>query len=613
MSTQTHPIQRIIVIGAGLAGLGAARAFVERGIKVTILEARNRIGGRCHTVAGIDLGAHWIHGTDGNPITNLVHSLNIPTLFVGGDSTYTGGWESLMLYGTNGKKLSSQEKQNSILAADELLDKLDSMRRQYQAEKHSDISMAQAIDTLRSQPQAIAVDPTLVDWHLALTIRDDCAADAERLSFLWRDEGYEVYGYGDSVLLQGYGRLIEQLAEGLDIRTEQIVTKIEYGNEGVSITTNCDVFTGDVALVTLPLGVLKARTVNFDPPLPDAKLAAIDRLEMGNLTKVTMHFEQVFWQPDQYVFGCMREPIYDYPTVMINLWKTHHLPVLQLLIGGNKGRYLERCSPEELSLWAMRILRHHFGEQAHQPLRIDCTHWQDDPFSLGSYSYIPVGATPNDIETLAAPVGERLFFAGEATNHHYWGCTHGAYASGLREAARITEDTSILPARHFTENRRWRAMIMRASRFFNVVTQTTKSTEVDARVAVLANNKVFAAVPYNEMKLLALMFEPTEFAAGETICQIGDLATDVYVITAGQVAVKSAKGQQIRIMEPGDVAGEYGLFGGGTRSATLVAYTDCRLLKLDYQRFHRFLLTFPESTLVLMKQLVERLRSKDES
>src|SRR6185503_2756709 len=115
------------------------------------------------------------------------------------------------------------------------------------------------------------------------------------------------------------------------------------------------------------------------------------------------------------------------------------------------------------------VVRDMFGDAAPKPRRVERTRWGSDPFSRGSYAYIAVGSTPADIETLAAPVGGRLLFAGEATVRTHWACMHSAYVSGLREAARLTGDTSILPARHFTENRRWREMMQRANRFFNLV------------------------------------------------------------------------------------------------------------------------------------------------
>lgn len=124
-----------------------------------------------------------------------------------------------------------------------------------------------------------------------------------------------------------------------------------------------------------------------------------------------------------------------------------------MLIGGERGRLIERQAPGQVADWSRGVLWDLFGPEALAPRRIEVTRWDSDPFARGSYAYIAVGATPEDIESLAAPVGERLLFAGEATVRTHWACLHSAYVSGLREAARLTGDSSILPSRHFTENR----------------------------------------------------------------------------------------------------------------------------------------------------------------
>src|SRR4051794_8603226 len=103
--TGSRDIKRVLVLGAGIAGLAAARALMQLGYEVTVLEARDRIGGRCWTVNGVDLGAQWIHSTEGNPVSMLARELGLSTLFVGGDSTYLGGWDELQLLGSFGHEL----------------------------------------------------------------------------------------------------------------------------------------------------------------------------------------------------------------------------------------------------------------------------------------------------------------------------------------------------------------------------------------------------------------------------------------------------------------------------------------------------------------------------
>lgn len=599
--------QRVLVLGAGVAGLAAARTLADRGLQVIILEGRERIGGRVWTRNGLDFGAHWIHGTEGNPLTNVARRMSLPIMFVGGDSSYSGGWEHLVLVGEDGRHLSQDEKLQTILLADSVRDKLDSLRRQRLATGAGDISLRAALEDVLDGEDMTGEERRAVEWHIALTARDDCGADDPSLSLLWWDEGYEVYGYGDSVFAEGFGSLTDRLAEGLDVRLGQVIRSIEHGPAGVTVTTSAGRFEADAAIVTLPLGVLKAGDVEFAPRLPDPKEQAIARLGMGDLAKVVLRYDRPFWRRDQYVYGYLCRPVHDWPTMVISLSKTHDMPALVLQAGGALARHIEEMSIAECETWAGNVIRDIFGSEIPAPTSTERTQWSRDPFSRGAYTYVALGSTPNDIATLAEPVGDRLYFAGEATYRYHWAGAHGAFASGLREAARILDDPAVLVPRAFTENRRWRDTMMRATRLFNALSQSVGVDEIEARVALLATGDIFSTIPPNELRVLATMFDPATFESGDVLGTIGGHADRVYLIANGRVEVQLGDGTVVASHGRGGLVGEYGLFHLGQRTATVVALERTSALALDYQRFQRFLLAFPESMYSLLRVTIGRL------
>ena len=599
--------QRVLVLGAGVAGLAAARTLADRGLQVTVLEARDRIGGRCWTRDGLDFGAHWIHGTEGNPLTNVARKMSLPIMFVGGDSSYSGGWEHLVLVGEDGRHLSQDEKLQTILLADSVRDKLDSLRRRRVATNAGDISMREALEQVLDDEDVTAEERRAVEWHIALIARDDCGADDPSLSLLWWDEGYEVYGYGDSVFAGGFGSLTSALAKGLDVRLEHVVQKVEHGPPGVRVTTSAGVFEADAAIVTLPLGVLKDGGVEFMPKLPAPKQQAIERLGMGHLAKVVLRYDKPFWRRDQYVYGYLCRPVCDWPTMIISLTKTHDIPALVLQAGGTLARRIEEMPAAECEAWAQSVVRDIFGDAAPAPRSVERTQWSREPFSRGSYAYVATGSTPDDFAALAEPLGDRLYFAGEATYRYHWAGAHGAYASGVREAARLLDDPAVLLPRAFTENRRWRDTMMRATRLFNAMSQSVGVEELEARVALLANGDIFSTVPPNELRVLATMFEPVVFEAGELLCASGAPADRVYVIAGGRVEVRLGDGTVVATHRRGGLVGEYALFHHGRRTATVVALERTDAFALDYQRFQRFLLAFPESMYSMLRVTIGRL------
>ncbi|MFH7243989.1 MAG: flavin monoamine oxidase family protein [Spirulina sp.] len=195
-------------------------------------------------------------------------------------------------------------------------------------------------------------------------------------------------------------------------------------------------FLADHVVVTLPLGVLQSGNVRFSPPLPQDKQNAIAKLGMGVLNKCYLRFSDSFWPGDVDWLGYVSEK----PGEWVD-WVSFKRPINQPILLGfnaaNRGREIESWSDQKIVASAMQTLRILYGENIPEPMNYQITRWASDPFALGSYSYYAVGSEPEMRQQLAAPLGEAVFFAGEATHGDYSGTTHGAYLSGLRVAEEI--------------------------------------------------------------------------------------------------------------------------------------------------------------------------------
>ncbi|KXG53119.1 Winged helix-turn-helix transcription repressor DNA-binding [Penicillium griseofulvum] len=308
-------------------------------------------------------------------------------------------------------------------------------------------------------------DMRLMNWHFA-NLEYANATNVNRLSLSgWdQDIGNEFEGEHSQVI-GGYQQLpygLYMLPEKLDVRTGKIVTDISYDTNGSNkrqkAVVQCEdgeKFMADHVIFTGSLGVLKQQKIKFEPPLPDWKRGAIDRLGFGIMNKVILVFKEPFWDTKRDMFGLLREP--NNPASMVqedyaanrgrfylfwNVMKTTGLPCLIALMAGDAAHQAECTSDEVIITEVTGQLRNVFKHTTvPDPLETIITRWGQDPFTYGSYSYVAAAAFPDDYDLMAQSIGN-LHFAGEATCGTHPATVHGAYLSGLRAASEIIDPIS---------------------------------------------------------------------------------------------------------------------------------------------------------------------------
>lgn len=435
----------VVIVGAGLAGLVAARQLISMGFKVVVLEGRERPGGRVKTrkmkgdgvVAAADVGGSVLTGINGNPLGVLARQLELPLHKVR---------DICPLYLPNGKAIDADIDSGVEVSFNKLLDRVCKLRHDMIEEfKSVDVPLGVALEAFRNVYK-VAEDlqeRMLLNWHLANLEYANASLMSNLSMAYWdQDDPYEMGG--DHCFIPGGNEwFVRALAEDLPIFYQRTVQSIRYGVDGVMVYAGGQEFRGDMVLCTVPLGVLKKGTIEFVPELPQRKKDAIQRLGYGLLNKVAMLFPHNFWGGEIDTFGHLTEDssmrgefflFYSYSSVSGG-------PLLVALVAGDAAIKFEEMSPVESVNKVLEILRgiyHPKGIVVPDPVQAICTRWGKDRFSYGSYSYVAVGSSGDDYDILAETVGDgRVFFAGEATNKQYPATMHGAFLSGMREAANI--------------------------------------------------------------------------------------------------------------------------------------------------------------------------------
>jgi len=422
-----------IVIGAGVAGLTAARLLVEAGRDVVVLEARDRVGGRVSTDRRFglvtDMGASWIHGVTDSPVAAAAEAFGMPTVefTVGG---YQPDSRPIAYYGPDGARLTDAAAQAFI----------------------DDIHSVDA--TLRDVVAASAPDDSYRDvTEAALAAQGWDAERTQRVREYLEHRSEEQYGAwiedlaahgldddtidGDEVVFpDGYDRLPRRLAEGIDIRLIHVVSRVQWSAEGVVVTTDHGAFSADDAIITVPVGVLQSDDLVIEPALPEPVAGALGRLRMNAFEKVFLRFGTKFWDDGVYAIR-QQGPQSRWWHSWYDLTAMHGTPTLLTFAAGPAAVETRDWSEEEIVDSILAQLRRLYGDRVEKPTSWHVTDWQDDPWSHGAYAYMTVGSTTADHDDLATPIGGVLHLAGEATWTDDPATVPAAMLSGHRAASRV--------------------------------------------------------------------------------------------------------------------------------------------------------------------------------
>ena len=433
----TGPVERVVVVGAGIAGLTVANALAQAGVPCVVVEARDRIGGRLHTIdlAGtpVDLGGSWIHHPVGNPMRAFADQVGVACR--DGDPLPE---MAAFDFGEN-RRLSPGEVRAELSTLYEAFPAaIDRLRHELGPEA----SAAAGIDAFVAGADLPPAAGRRARQGLRALIEGESADLAERqsLRWMWSELEYEGGFFGD-LPSGGYRSLVQAMADGVDVRLGFDVAEIAVEADGVKVRSAAGpAEDGSHVVVTVPLGVLKDRRPRFSPALPPDRLDAIDRLGFGRFEKVVLTFDHAFWR----TAGLPHLMLFPRDPDELTMWAIGHDafdagPTLVFFIfHGMTGRVLD-ATPDGAADWVCGLLTEAIGATCPEPTAVAVTSWATDPYSLGAYSHIPPGAAPADADLLGEPLHGRLLFAGEHTQSARLVYTDGAMASGIREAKRLLQ------------------------------------------------------------------------------------------------------------------------------------------------------------------------------
>lgn len=415
---------KVIVIGAGAAGLYAAQILLERGADVIILEASNRIGGRIKNITSfsdfpIELGAEEVHGEK-----SILHDAALAS-----GATFVDD-ESTDYYYFNGSLKSEAEATENTLF-NVMIDAVNGI---------GDYTGGDT--TAAAYGEISNVSDNVVHIFNAL-LGNEHGTDNSRIGMYGLRTEYERWTAGDENLPLRNSTMEEVIRYACpdawsQVQLEQIVQSIEHASSGVRVTTtNGTAYTADAVICAVPITQLKNNSIQFTPALTSTKTAAIQKIGMDRGMKIILQFSERIWPSSMSaVYGRGLIPIF----WATSMGRSNEF-VLTGFVHGTNAETLAALGEQGILQQALDELDELFGEATDTYVQGLVYDWGNEPFIQGAYSY-PTPDMGNAIEVLAQPVGNRLFFAGEAS--HTGGHTstvHGAMETGLRAALEVIQNT----------------------------------------------------------------------------------------------------------------------------------------------------------------------------
>jgi monoamine oxidase len=397
---------RVAIIGAGAAGIAAARRLEELRQDYVLLEAKPFVGGRCvtdHTTLGapIDLGAHWFHSPTVNPLVGYADQLGIHY-----SRTALSG-----RYSRNGAWLDDAEQAACEAYVEACFARISAFK--------GDVAISELFPDASSP------------WHDVFLAEQSAKQGVAAEASSSRDFANYVWEGDDCPVTDGFGTLLAKLAEGLNTRVMAPVKRIDWSGHDIKLATPDGILTARRIILATSTAILHDG-IDFSPILPDWKRRAIADLPMGSCNKVALRFSRP-------VFGdcppSLILPIRGAHQAVEFVIRESGMEIATCLINGPFGKELAAEGHQAMADYALGHLAEMFGSdvrRAASPQYV-IADWDHDPYIRGCYSAARLGRAAARAE-LAMPIDDRLFFAGEACSRNYMGDVHGAWFTGIAAA-----------------------------------------------------------------------------------------------------------------------------------------------------------------------------------